>query len=748
MADEKLSGRVGLDTTDFKTGLSQMNTQLRVLESGFRASAAGLGDWANNASGLELRIKSLTSQIDIQKNKVAAIYHEWIRVSDEKGKNSRAAQELEIKLNKETEALGKMQSELGETETALADLESGSQDAGNEVEEMGRKAEGIKGMLSGLWTGIQAGIGILAATAAAVVAVGAALGGLVFSGASAAAEIVDLSAKTGISTTRLQELSYIGDQVGVSLDTITRSEYRLTRSMGEAQTGAGDQAQAFEALGISVTDTDGNLRDSQAVFAETLDALNKIENPAQRDVLAMALFGRSAQELNPLIKAGSDEMAAMAEQAHLMGAVMSEDTVAGLESFDDTMASLQAGLKGTLGTLAAAFLPGFQAVFGQVGGYLQEFSAIVSGSGGDFGKIAEGLTGLVGDIVSDLAAQLPELLQAGMDILMSILNGIMTNLPAILTAATALITSLVGFLITAAPVLFQAALQIILTLLMSIIENLPMLIEAALQIIVTLVQGIVAALPTLIPAIVEMLVLIITTIVDNLPMLLEAALQLILGLVQGLAAALPILIAAVPTILIAIVNTLTNMLPVLVEMAPQIIVALITGIIGALPALGEAIPQIIETIITVITDLLPNILDAGVQILKGIWDGIASQLPWFWEQIKSFALGIWDAIKDALGIASPSKLFADTVGPFIPEGIWEGIESGMPDLQRQLTAAMQGLSANYDVAVNGRSAFAGAAAGAAVPGNTYQFTNYIENGGVNADELERIQKREAMLYGG
>jgi hypothetical protein len=180
---------------------------------------------------------------------------------------------------------------------------------------------------------------------------------------------------------------------------------------------------------------------------------------------------------------------------------------------------------------------------------------------------------------------------------------------------------------------------------------------------------------------------------------------------MGLAAALPILIAAVPTILIAIINTLTAMLPMLVEMAPEIILALITGIIGALPALAEAIPQIIDTIKTVINDLEPQMIQAGMDILAGIWDGIKAKLPWFWEQIKAFALQIWAEIKNALGIQSPSKLFAETIGAMIPAGIWQGIAAGMPDLEKQLAAAMRNLSGSYDIALNGRMGGAFAAAG-------------------------------------
>jgi len=385
MPDDKLSTKPQIDTTDFKTGISQMNRELRVLESGFRASAASLGDWANDATGLETRIKSLNSQMDIQRQKVAATRAEYERIKTEKGETSKAAQDLEIKLNKETETLNKMERELGDTESALQEVTTGetevadaADDMGDQVEDSGSKMESLRGAMAGIGT-------IAAGVATAVLAIGAAalaaligLGKLVFDTAGAAAELVDLSTQTGINTTRLQELQYAGDQVGTSLDTITGSQARLIRSMATAQDQAkkfndelesgkdpadlnlGEMDIAFRQLGISVTDASGNLRDQQDVFAETIDALGKIENPAERDALAMQIFGKSAQELNPLIKAGSAELNRLSQEAHDVGAVMSEDTVAGLEAFDDTMSSIQSGLKGTIGTLAAQFLPVFK----------------------------------------------------------------------------------------------------------------------------------------------------------------------------------------------------------------------------------------------------------------------------------------------------------------------------------------------------------------------------------------------------
>src|SRR5512139_3842938 len=137
MADlPPISGKVSLDTTDFKTGLSEMNRDIRVIESAFKASVAGLEDWGKSASGLESRIKSLNDEIEIQTKKVSALQGEYDRVAKEQGSGSRAAEELAIKLNREVEALGKMQRELNNSQTELSQLDDKSRDAARGMDEL------------------------------------------------------------------------------------------------------------------------------------------------------------------------------------------------------------------------------------------------------------------------------------------------------------------------------------------------------------------------------------------------------------------------------------------------------------------------------------------------------------------------------------------------------------------------------------------------------------------------------------
>lgn len=691
-AIEKLSGKLGVDTTDFKSNISAANRELRLLESGFRASVASLGDWSKTSTGMEERIKSLTSQIDVQKLKVAALRENFEKIKEEQGENSRAAKEAEIALNKQTETLGKMEAELSTSEAALQELSQAEDEAGNSADEASGKVSNMGSVINGIGGFVSGTVTLITGLALAVGAVSAAIGGLVFSTAAAAGELGDLSNKTGISRTQLQEMAYTAELLGVSQETITGSLARLTRSMAGAQAQwqdyqtaqaeaaangeefdgqLGDSAAAFERLGVSVTDSTGQLRDRQAVFDDLLAALANIPNEAERDALAMSIFGKSAMELNPLIKAGAEEMNRLAKEAHEVGAVMSEEDVAALETFDDTLVSLKLGLQGTLGTLSTAFLPGFQAVFDQAGGYLREFADIVKTSDGDFGALADGLGGLLTKIIGDIASQAPQMLEAGLGILQSIIDSIVSNLDTLIPAAIGIIENLLNFILT----------------------NLPVLISAAVEILVTLANGISQALPTLIPTIVSVLLTVVQILLENLPLIIDAALQLILALAQGLIAALPILIPQIPIIVQAIFDALIASLPLIISAAIELVNALTLGLLQSIPLLLTAAVELLGVMVNYLYNDGPKMfLDIGKRIVDGMWEGIKNNFGALKDNFITLMTGMVDAVKASMGIKSPSQLFADEVGEFLPPGIGKGFDKALPAVRQHLMRSMIGLA--------------------------------------------------------
>ena len=99
---------------------------------------------------------------------------------------------------------------------------------------------------------------------------------------------------------------------------------------------------------------------------------------------------------------------------------------------------------------------------------------------------------------------------------------------------------------------------------------------------------------------------------------------------------------------------------------------------------AEAGTNMVTNIINSVTSLPSQMASIGSSIVEGVWNGITSMGSWLAEKVSSFFSGIVDGAKKALGINSPSRVFRDEVGKWIMPGVADGIEKGMPVVEKQL----------------------------------------------------------------
>ena len=154
---------------------------------------------------------------------------------------------------------------------------------------------------------------------------------------------------------------------------------KLEKSMASASKGTGSQAEAFEKLGVSVTDADGNLRDGDTVWQETIAALGTMSNETERDALAMQIMGKSAAELNPLIEDGGETYKQVADTfAKYNLEVVDQETLDRANEFNDqidTIKAVGAVAFQTIGTQLAGYLaPALEKVVDWVGKFAEWLS--------------------------------------------------------------------------------------------------------------------------------------------------------------------------------------------------------------------------------------------------------------------------------------------------------------------------------------------------------------------------------------
>ena len=216
-----------------------------------------------------------------------------------------------------------------------------------------------------------------------------------------------LSKVYSINTTDLQKYAVAADLVDVSVEDIAKSHVKLEKSMYSANNGSKAQAEAFEKLGVSVTNADGSLRDSDAVWQETINKLGQMTNETERDAIAQQLMGKSAANLNPLIEDQGETYKNLSDTlAQYDLEFVDQETLDKANQFNDqldTMKAIGSVAISTVGAQLAGYLaPALEKVVGWIG----QFASWLS-------KLSPEVLTIIGVIAGVVAAIAPVLLILG-----------------------------------------------------------------------------------------------------------------------------------------------------------------------------------------------------------------------------------------------------------------------------------------------------------------------------------------------
>lgn len=390
---------------EYRQSINNVNRSMQVLKSELKAVAAEYQDNANSLEALRAKNEVLTKEQKEQEKMLQLLRGALDEASKQYGENSSQVQNWQIKVNKAYAELQKINKELGQNEKYMKEAEESTDKTAKSIDEFGKRVKTTKeetlkfgDVLKANLTG-EAIIRGVEALGRAIKDVATKTVNVVKETAAYADNILTLSAQTGIATDTLQELNYMAELTDTSLDTITSTMARNIRSMNSAKEGTKLYADAYKALGIEITNADGQIKDSQTIYWQAIDALGKMANETERDAIAMQLFGRSAQDLNPLIKVGKDQISAFAQEARDMGAVLSEDTLKGLGETDDALQRMYQQMeisKRVVGQeLAPAFTGAFEKITKKIGEVDDEFADF---AGGAMEDVTDGFIWLIDNI--------------------------------------------------------------------------------------------------------------------------------------------------------------------------------------------------------------------------------------------------------------------------------------------------------------------------------------------------------------
>lgn len=485
------------------------------------------------------------------------------------------------------------------------------------------------------------------------------------------------------ATNVLNRLKTITSSSTFGLDSLAQA----TQSLISTGIAGEDATKTIEALASAIAYTGGG-NDELTRMASNLQQVKNVGKATATDIKQFAMAGidvygilsdytgKSVEEIQNL-DISYEMLASALEQASSEGGKYFGALETQMGTLNGQTTKLTNNFKEFAGVLSSDVSSALSQTFLPI--INDTLSAMTSGmeENGVQGMV-DALVGGVQDMASAISKELPTMIQAGGQIVLGLLKGIVQALPTI------------------APVAFD----VIFELVNQILLMLPEIIECALEIIIALANGIAEALPELIPTIIEVINTIVMTLLEHIDEIINCAINLIIALINGLMEALPQLVSYLPTIITTIVQVLLDNLPIIVEGAMQIIIAIITGLIEALPELVTYVPEILTAIVDGVMACISKIWDLGKNIVEGIWKGISDSWEWLKNKIGEWCGWIMDKVKSFFGIASPSKVFANIIGKNLALGISEGFGDTMPTTINDMKKSLKGLNGEVESSMN------------------------------------------------
>ena len=436
---------------EYKQALSEIGNGMRVLDSEMRKVQSVYAKNADSVESLAAQNDVLERKILSQTEKIEYLKAALQQSAEKYGESDKRTMQWQTSLNNAEAELNNLNNKLDENKEKIEESGKETGNLGDVVggltEKFGIKLpEGMQKSMNSMGSLNTTSVKIAGGFVALAVAIAKAEKALIAMTKESAAfadNIITLSMQTGQTTEQLQEFSYATELIDVSVDTLQGSLTKLTNNMQDTINGTGNAKASFEALGISVTDADGNMRSANDVFYETIDALGDVKNETERDAMAMDIFGRSAQDLNPLIIQGSETLKAYAQEAHNVGYVLDDEALSALGAVDDAYQRLQKSQEGAKNQLSAEFAPYLTEFYEKITKLIKDGGQALKDSGivDSFGMLLE----TVGDIIaptdqlsSDTVPKLTEALRP----LAEIMAGIADTIDFISGAATVLTTGI------------------------------------------------------------------------------------------------------------------------------------------------------------------------------------------------------------------------------------------------------------------------------------------------------------------
>lgn len=460
------------------------------------------------------------------------------------------------------------------------------------------------------------------------------------------------------------DMSDNANKMGTSMDLIqnayqgfAKQNYTMLDNLKLGYGGTKTEMERLIADANKVKEANGEMADlSIDSFADVTEAIHIIQEE-------MGITGTTAKEAASTIE-GSVNSAKAAWDNFLTGSITAEEFA---ESFSTAAFVILKNLAEIIPRLASTIPAIAVSLCQQLATAVQEGGSEMLSSAGTF---------MLNSLTNGIVVGIPQLLAQGSEMLHQYQSVIQTNFPVIMQNGVSIITNLLTGILSAAPQIIAQVGEMMTTWVDTVLGMLPTILDSGSQMIQNLLQGLVENAPKILQQAFDMTSNFIQTILSHLPSILQAGVNLILNLLSGLVQAAPQIIQQAAQMLAEFISTIASHLPEILQKGIEIVGELIAGLISRIP---DVISSTID-IISSIQESFDNIdwVSIGLNIIDGIVSGIISAAGSLVDAAVGAAEDAVEAVKDWLGIASPSKLMRDEVGKYMALGMGIGFEKNVP----------------------------------------------------------------------
>lgn len=543
-------------------------------------------------------------------------------------------------------------------------------------------------MGSGLKTAAKWGIGIATAAAGAATAAG----GLAVKAAGAGDRIDKMSQQLGMSRSGFQEWDFVLSQSGSSIESMKQGMKTLSQRMQESAEGTGKGADNFEKLGLSVLDANGNMKDQEQIFEESIVAFQGMEDGVEKAALAQEMFGRSGQELLPLLNGSRGSLDELQEAYQELGIEMSDEAVDAGVKFTDTMDQLKRSLGFVFNTIGVQLMPIFQTMADWVIGNMPLIQQIF---GFVFDAIGQGVSFVI-DWLRKIIDNLSQFYQSNQDTFMGIwqtIQEVFTNVVNFLSEAWQFITDLWQTHGSNLVNLYKAYFT-------AIWETIQVYMTYAKEIISTILNFIV-------PWVREKLAELqrfwqengqqITQAVQNAFKIIQGIISFVMPVIQGMISGAWKIIQSVFDATIGIILGLVKVFSSLLtgdfngikEGLTRIWNALWDGIKGIVSGAWSMLSGAFSALKTNVSGWFTGLKDDALGWGKGMIDGFVQGIKDKANAVKDAVTGVMDNVKGFLGFNSPAE---EGEGRHIVEWGANMIDGFLDGVESQITNAKSSMN--------------------------------------------------------